>query len=115
MCDYKYSELSANHGPYCQRKPQFWVQSTVSAHNVHACAQHLARMVRVIEERAKPFQLGYRGPLKADGRYSIRKSGDAHWPADTVIHRLPHSDANGALVTVKPYNRSRGYVGYVTN
>ena len=105
MCDYKFTNPTTTRGLYCERNSTFWVQSTISAHNVHACTAHLARLVRLVEEKARPFQIGYRGDLVADGRYSLRFSGDAHYPANTVIPRLPHSQANGALVTVKTSTR----------
>jgi hypothetical protein len=112
MCDYvirqetiDYAEYmpagsgQGTHNVYCQRAPQFWVQSTISQHNSHACSHHLARIVREIEEAARPFDvLAPIGTPEPDVRYAL--SG-----ALGVIKRMTPSSANYARVTVKPYTR----------
>ena len=83
---------------YCKRASQFWVQSTISSHNMHACAHHLARIVRSIEEAARPFDiLCPPGTPEPDMRYARRDRVDGQ------IKRVTHGAANGARVTVKPY------------
>lgn len=110
MCDYVIRQESIDmaeympagsgqtmHNVYCQRAPRFWVQSTISAHNSHACAHHLARIVREIEQAARPFDIYAPGNTpEPDIRYALSNSLG-------VVKRIPPSDANCALVTVKPY------------
>lgn len=91
----------APHNVYCQRASQFWVQSTISAHNSHACAHHLARIVREIEEAARPFDImAPPNTPEPDYRYATRTKGP-HFKMITP------ADANGARVTVKTYSRKK--------
>lgn len=108
MCDYRYptpkvtaadgiGNLATTQWTYCQRTSQFWIQSTISQHNMHACAHHLARIVRTVEEAARPFDImAPIGTPEPDLRYAL--SGTLG-----VIKRMTPSNANGARVTVKPY------------
>lgn len=104
MCDYVYTRKTPDQGitrvteSYCKRASQFWVQSTISTHNAHACPHHLARIVREIEEAARPFDILAPGITpEPDERYALTdgKSGPK---------RITPYAANGARVTVKLYN-----------
>lgn len=86
---------------YCQRASQFWVQSLLSTHNSHACAHHLARIVRDIEAEAKKFDLCAVNPPNTEGpdmRYA-RTEG----PEGKLSSRVTRESSNWARVTVKPY------------
>ena len=98
MCDYRFPNKPGSTIPYfCQRAPQFWVQSLLSTHNSHACPHHLARIVREVEEAARPFDImAPPGTPEPDIRYAL--SG-----ALGVVKRMTPKDANGARVTVKIY------------
>jgi hypothetical protein len=101
MCGYQFPS-----GDFCSRSSAFWVQSTISTHNMHSCPHHLARIVREIEEAASPFRIGYIGEREADMRYAKTK----HMDKGAAIHverMFPPNAANGAIVTVKPYVRSK--------
>ena len=90
------------HNEYCQRASQFWVQSTISSHNMHACPHHLARIVREVEEMARPFDIMCPpGTPEPDMRYAQYGYGDGQ--TEHKVKRMTPKDANGARVTVKPY------------
>lgn len=107
MCDYRYPDpkitaadgvgtLATTQWKYCQRAPQFWVQSTISSHNMHACPHHLARIVRWVEEAARPFDIMCPPDTpEPDGRYAV----------EGKLKRMTPHQANSARVTVKPYTK----------
>lgn len=104
MCDYKFPAgdtryIDPENQHYCQRAPQFWVQSLLSTHNSHACAHHLARIVREIEAEACKFDLCATGKEAPDLRY-VRRERDGK-----VSSRVTREHSNWARVTVKPYTR----------
>lgn len=101
MCDYVYTRKTPDQGitrvteSYCKRASQFWVQSTISTHNAHACPHHLARIVREIEEATRPFD------ILAPG---ITPEPDIRYAVEGKLKRMTPHQANGARVTVKLYN-----------
>lgn len=112
MCDYvmrqetiDYAEYmpagsgTGTHNVYCERAAQFWVQSLLSAHNMHACPHHLPRIVREVEEEARKFDLCASNTEGPDMRYA-RTEFDG-----TVSSRVTRESSNYARVTVKPYAR----------
>ena len=106
MCDYQYPAGDTRYvdptvPQYCQRASQFWVQSLLSTHNMHACPHHLARIVREVEKEARLFDLNHKDsrPDGTDKRF--RKYG-TH--PDDDGRRLTGEEANYARVTVKVYD-----------
>ena len=108
MCDYSndYTYPAVKDMPkttervYCKRAPQFWVQSLLSAHNMHACAHHLARIVREIDDEAKKFDIGHLSSRAGQTDKRYRRFG-TH--PDDDGRRMTNRDSNYARVTVKPY------------
>lgn len=109
MCDYvmrqetiDYAEYmpagtgTGTHNVYCERAPQFWVQSLLSTHNSHACPHHLARIVREIEEAARQFDIT-----------TVDRKPDARYSRDSQMLKvgMTKEQSNYARVTVKPYAR----------
>lgn len=87
------------HNAYCPRPSAFWVQSVMSTHNMHCCAQHLARIVREIETISRTYDLldsnnnGNPGP---DMRFLRKDSRTGN------TNRITREESNYAHVTVKP-------------
>lgn len=82
------------HNVYCQRASQFWVQSLTSHHNMHACAQHLARIVREVEKGAKKYDILDPAHIGEEGYHP-------HYVRSE--QRMTRKEGNYAHVTVKPY------------
>ena len=106
MCDYRFPAYAtdSNHVltgdyAYCQRAPQFWVQSLLSQHSSLVCAHHLARTVRSIEAEARKYDL-LTHDYAPDTRYERKIN---YWGGKTRIQRTTSDRANYARVTVKPY------------
>jgi hypothetical protein len=97
MCGYQFPKS----GKFCTRTPHFWVQSTLSTHNMHSCPHHLARIVREVESAAKTFDLLKNMQTAPDVRYRR----DDH--PGTSTHRMTTRSANYAYVTVKSLTNSQ--------
>lgn len=113
MCDYQRLIATPDGSPvqtdYCNRAPAFWVQSLTSTHNMHACAQHLVRIVRSIEEAAEQYDVchpNYIGKENVQPCYvrpvrMITVNGKSRAVSESVARE----SANYARVTVKPHAR----------
>lgn len=107
MCDYHFtSKMTEPDGSptvtdYCQRAAQFWVQATVTTHNMHACTHHLARTVRDVEDASKRAIQAQKDGEEVPRSYFrwVKKDGK-------LYPRLFSNEShNWAYVTVKPTTR----------
>lgn len=111
MCDYLYPtpndqrphphQVGITIPNYCQRASQFWVQATVTTHNMHACTHHLPRIVRDVEDASKRAIQAQKDGKEVPRSYFrwVKKDG-------TLYPRLFTNEShNWSYVTVKPYTR----------
>lgn len=107
MCDYNSITGTTDGSPvqshFCPRQSMFWVQATVTTHNMHACTHHLARIVRDVESTSKAAIQRQKDGEKVPSSYFqwIVKDGKRY------PRLFPREEHNWAYVTVKPYTHPR--------